>query len=208
MLYFCLLIGSVCYYYFILRKYNSLGFRLFSIFTFITIAFCFWLYEDTKTEKAIETNAKLIDGLLISKTKLNSDLKNSPNNSIAVIINNKDTLSTYEYISEQEWNKWLIGQTLPIYIIDNEHKNIIVQESYNRYLSQKWILYLVTSFFFSLGLLCWYLFRNFKVGVNTETGEEWLEKDGKMIFDERKTASQRIGKRINIISKLIQLLPK
>lgn len=36
--------GLVLYYIFVLRRYNALGFRLFSLFTFISIAFAIWIW--------------------------------------------------------------------------------------------------------------------------------------------------------------------
>ena len=206
----CMLIGGLLYYYFVLRKYNSLGFRLFSLFTFITLSFCYWLYEDTQTQKSMIKNGQTINGILLAKEKKTQPGSSSPDNVLIMRLslqsNKPDTLQVYKYTSVEEWERFKIGETIPL-LYDAEKNNLFVKESYHRMLNDQWILYVVASVFFLIGAACWYFLRNYKVGVD-EAGNEWVEKDGEIYLDERKSPTSQVLKRANIVSKLFQVLSK
>ncbi len=206
----CMLIGGLLYYYFVLRKYNSLGFRLFSLFTFITLSFCYWLYEDTQTQKSMIKNGQTINGIVLAKEKKTQPGSSSPDNVLIMRLslqsNKPDTLQVYKYTSVEEWERFKIGETIPL-LYDAEKNNLFVKESYHRMLNDQWILYVVASVFFLIGACCWYFLRNYKVGVD-EAGNEWVEKDGEIYLDERKSPTSQVLKRANIVSKLFQVLGK
>lgn len=206
----CMPVGGVAYYYFVLRKYNSLGFRLFSLFTFITISFCYWLYEDTQTQKSMLAHGQTISGIVLSKEKKAQPGSSSPDNVLTMRVslqpNKVDTLQLYKYTSLDEWNRFKIGESLPL-IYDAEKNNLFVKESYQRMLKDQWVLYVVAGVFFLIGTACWYFLRNYKVGVD-EAGNEWVEKDGKIYLDERKSPTSQVLKRANIVSKLFQVFEK
>ena len=65
-------------------------------------------------------------------------------------------------------------------------------------------MYLFPAFFFVLGLAAFFFLRKYKVGIHEDTGDEYLEKDGKIILDERGNEAARTLKRVNIISKILQ----
>lgn len=206
----CLLIGGLLYYYFVLRKYNSLGFRLFSLFTFVTLSFCYWLYEDTQTQKSMLKNGQTISGIVLAKEKKTQPGSSSPDNVLIMRLslkpNKPDTLQVYKYTSLEEWDSFQIGDIVPL-LYDAEKNNLFVKESYQRMLNDQWVLYVVASVFFLIGAGCWYFLRNYKVGVD-EAGNEWVEKGEKIYLDERKSPASQVLKRANIISKLFQVLSK
>jgi hypothetical protein len=205
-----MLVGGLLYYYFVLRKYNSLGFRLFSLFTFITLAFCYWLYEDTQTQKSMLAHGQTLNGTVLAKEKKTQPGSSSPDNVLTMRVslqpNKVDTLQVYKYTSLEEWERFKIGEFIPL-LYDSEKNNLFVKESYQRMLNDQWVLYVVAGFFFLIGAACWYFLRNYKVGVD-ESGNEWVEKDGKIYLDERKSPTSQFLKRANIVSKLFQVLGK
>ena len=44
----------LAYYYFVLRKYNTLGFRLFSLCFFVSVAMLYWWWGDWRELKLVE----------------------------------------------------------------------------------------------------------------------------------------------------------
>ncbi|MFN8343672.1 MAG: hypothetical protein U0X91_01635 [Spirosomataceae bacterium] len=202
--------GGLLYYYFVLRKYNSLGFRLFSLFTFITSTFCYWLYEDTQIQKSILKNGRTVNGIVLAKEKKTQAGSSSPDNVVTVRLSlqalKTDTFQVYKYTSAEEWERFKIGSTIPL-IYDVGKNNLFIKESYHRMLNDQWVLYVVAAVFFLIGVCCWYFLRNYKVGVDG-AGNEWVEKDGKIYLDERKSPASQALKGGNIVSKLLQALSK
>jgi hypothetical protein len=113
------------------------------------------------------------------------------------------TITTSEFISNEELAALKIGQNIEV-LFNPTNQQIYYTVSLARYKSQQWIFYLLPAFFFLLGCMSWYFLRNFKVGVHADTGDEYLEKDGKIVLDEKGNNVARTMKRVNIISKLFQ----
>ena len=65
-----LLVGTflMAYYYFVLRTYNTLGFRLFSLFFFTSIAVTYWWYVDYHEMKNTETTGIATKALILKKS--------------------------------------------------------------------------------------------------------------------------------------------
>ncbi len=206
--YGCALLGGLLYYYFVLRRYNSLGFRLFSLFAFAAIMFGYWLYQDSLLQNSFRENGRLVSGLILSKNKISSATTSSPDNAVtvaAVLHTHKtDTVQTSEYISIEEWAAFKPGDQVDL-LYDPATDTLVVKISYERMLSEQWIMYVVAGVFLGIGVLCWYFLRHYKIGVDEQTGDEWVEKDGKIYLDERKSPTAKVLKRANIGSKLAQL---
>jgi len=62
-------------YWFVLRKYNSLGLRMFALCFFVFAACCVWLYNDEVELKTIFTNGEGYIASIISKTKTGNAVK-------------------------------------------------------------------------------------------------------------------------------------
>ncbi|MVM40495.1 hypothetical protein GO730_27230 [Spirosoma sp. HMF3257] len=76
--------------------------------------------------------------------------------------------------------------------------------SFNRYKTQQWLLYALPIFFFIIGLILGITCRKYEVGIHEDTGDEYLERDGEIILDEKLSSTARMLKRMNIVSKLVQ----
>ena len=66
-----ILTGAVLFgiYWFVLRKYNSLGLRLFTLCFFLFVACCVWLYKDEQSLKNTLTAGEQHIATVISKEK-------------------------------------------------------------------------------------------------------------------------------------------
>ncbi|MEO6721370.1 MAG: hypothetical protein ABIN67_13460 [Ferruginibacter sp.] len=197
----------IAFYWFVLRKYNSLGFRMLFLCTFLFVGCCTWLYKDEIQLKNTIANGEEHVANIISKAVVGK--KND--NEVEISFTAKDgtliTTKTSQYISKPEWDKFEIGKPLSVLYVPG-NKKTFVQQSIMRFKGDKIFLYYFAGFWLVLGIVLYFWLRKYKVGVD-DSGNEWLEKaDGTILLDERKSAAFRAAKHGNIISKMIQAFGK
>ncbi|MCX7423428.1 MAG: hypothetical protein NT013_28370 [Planctomycetia bacterium] len=197
-----MLVGGVAYYWFVLRRFNSLGFRLLSIFTFIAVMTSVWIQQDRQLQQSVLANGKTVVGKLVDKQQQGTD------STVTVEVRLDDAepvrRSTAEFISMAEYANFVVGEPIEL-LHDTQTDAVYVKQSYQRMVADFWILYVFAGFFFVVGVVCWFSLRKLKVGVD-EHGDEWIEKeDGTVILDERQRPAARDLKRANILSKLWQM---
>jgi hypothetical protein len=203
-----LLIGAFIFavYWFVLRKYNSLGLRLGFLCCFLFVGCCVWLYKDEVLLKNTIANGEEHIASILSKEKVGKN-----DNEVELTFTAKDgktiTAKTSTYVSQQEWDKFETGKPLAVLYVPGTQQTY-VQQSIMRFKADKIYLYFFAGFWLVLGVIVYIWLRKYKVGVD-ETGNEWVVKpDGSVILDERKSGASRAAKRINIISKLAQVFGK
>ena len=202
------LIGIVFFaiYWFIMRKYNSLGLRMLIMCFCLFIASCVWLYKDeVKLKHTIATGEEHVAGIISKSTvgKNDHEVEISFTANDGRVINTK----TSSYVSQQEWDKFETGRPLSVlYVADKQQT--YVQQSIMRFKADKIYLYFFAGFWLILGIGLYVWLRKYKVGVD-DSGNEWVEKpDGSIILDERRNQAYRVAKRGNILSKLVQTFGK
>ena len=203
-----LLIGIVLFavYWFILRKYNSLGLRLFVLCFLLFIASCVWLYKDESSLTRILNTGEEHIAFVTSKSRTakTNEVEISFTSEGDKAINTK----TSAYISQEEWERFERGKPLSVIYVPST-KQTFVQQSIMRFKADKIYLYFFSGFWLILGVIVYAWLRKYKVGVDENTGDEWVIKpDGSIILDERKSGASRVAKRGNIISKLAQAFGK
>lgn len=202
---FWMLVGCVAYYWFVLRRFNSLGFRLLSLFTFISVMVGVWIQQDRQLQQRVLTSGRTVVGTLVDKQQQGTDSTVT----VEVLLGGSEPVrrSTSEFISMTEYASLIVGKPIEL-LHDTQTDAIYVKQSFQRMVADFWILYLFAGFFFVIGVACWFWLRKLKVGVD-EHGNEWVEKeDGTVILDERQSATARALKRGNILSKLWQTFGK
>jgi hypothetical protein len=171
----------------------------------VAILFACWTWQDEKQLASIEKNGEHYTATILSKEKTDNS-QSSPDNSVFLSFKNKNgeiiIMQAHEYISEKEWQTFEKGKSIDV-TYDRDANELFVAESLKRFRGNKWVLYAAAGFFFLVGSGCWFFLRKYKVQVN-EKGEEWVEKDGKIMLDERNNPAATTVKKINIFSKLIQ----
>lgn len=194
-------------WYFVLRKYNSLGLRMFFLFTVIAALACSWLYTDIQDTKSMEKNGELHAAEVIEKAKAKSESSSSPHNQITIAFEQpageKYMATTYTYISDEEYNALRIGQTIHV-LYNPVNDQTYYTVSFNRYKNDQWFLYAFPAVLFLIGSILGITLRKYKVGIGGGTGAEYVEKDGKIFLDERGNATATNLKHLNIVSKLFQ----
>lgn len=204
-----ILIGAFIFaiYWFILRKYNSLGLRLFVLCFLLFIACCVWLYRDEADLKNTLAAGEEHIATILSKEKVGNN-----DNEVTVSFTSKDgktvNTKTSKYVSQQEWDKFETGKPLSVIYVAATQQTY-VQQSIMRFKDDKIYLYFFAGFWLVLGSILYIWLRKLKVGVDEETGAEWvIKEDGSVILDERKSKAAGYVKRANILSKLVQAFGK
>ncbi len=189
-------------YWFILRKHNSLGLRLFVLCFLLFVGSCVWLYKDEMKLKAALQKGEEHTANIVSKSIVGKN-----DNQVKVSFTSKEgkfiTTETTAYVSKPEWDGFETGAPLAVIYLPDTNETF-VQQSILRFKGDKIALYYFSGFWLvlGLGLLIW--LRNYKVGVD-KYGNEWVEKpDGSVILDERTSRLSRSAKRFNILSKMGQ----
>ncbi|MGC4104255.1 hypothetical protein [Ferruginibacter sp.] len=203
------LIGAFIFavYWFVLRRYNTLGLRMLFLCVLLFAGCCTWLYKDEKDlahtiSKGEEHVATILSKSVSGKNK---------DNTVEISFTAKDgrliNIATSKYVSQQEWEKFEVGKPLSILYVPDSQQTY-VQQSIMRFKSDKIYLYFFAGFWVVLGIVLYLWLRKYKVGVD-ERGNEWLEReDGTVFFDERRSSAMRIAKHGNIVSKLLQTFGK
>jgi hypothetical protein len=194
-------------YWFVLRKHNSLGLRMFILCFLVFAACCVWLYKDEAQLKTTLTNGEEYIAAIISKDKINN---NDNEVEISFIAKNGKTVrtKTSQYISQAEWNNFETGKPVSVIYLPSTQQTF-VEQSIMRFKTDKNYLWFFAGFWLLLGLILMIGLRKMKVGVDEATGDEWvIKKDGSIILDERKSKASKTIKRINILSKFIQAFNK
>lgn len=203
------LIGTFIFaiYWFVLRKYNALGLRLFVLCFLLFIGCCTWLYKDEMKLKNTIAKGEEHVATVISKSVVGKKKDNEVEISFTAKDGRMVNAKTSAYVSQQEWEKFEIGKPISVLYVAASQETF-VQQSIMRFKSDKIYLYFFAGFWLVLGLALLIWLRNYKVGVD-ESGNEWVEKpNGAVILDERNSQAYRIAKRANLISKLVQSFGK
>lgn len=203
------LIGAFIFaiYWFVLRKHNSLGLRLLVLCVLLFAGCCVWIYKDeVRLENTLVHGEEHIASVIAKAKTGNND------NEVTVSFTAKDgsaiNTKTSMYVSAEEWEKFETGKPLSVIYVAGSNETY-VQQSVLRFRGDKIYLYFFAGFWLLLGggLYAW-LYK-IKVGVDENTGAEWLIRpDGSVFFDERKSKASQVMKRVNILSKLTQSLAR
>lgn len=194
-------------YWFILRRYNALGLRLFVLCFLLFIGCCVWIYKDEMNLKATLNAGEEHIAVVTAKSK-----KNGKDNEVSISFTARDgktiNTSTSDYVSLQEWDRFEYGKPVSVIYVPSIHQTF-VQQSIMRFKGDKIYLYGFAGFWLVTGLVLLIWLRNIKVGVDENTGAEWLvKKDGTIMFDERRSQAAQTMKKVNIVSKMFQAFAK
>jgi Ca2+/Na+ antiporter len=203
-----LIIGAFLFavYWFIMRRFNTLGLRMFLLCFFLFVACSIWLYKDEKQLKHTIENGEEHVATIVSKATVGKN-----DHQVEIAFAAKDgkliTAKTNEYVSQEEWDRFEPGKPLSVLYVPDRQQTY-VQQSIMRFKNDKVYLYYFAGFWLVLGAALFFWLRKYRVGVD-DSGNEWLEReDGSVLLDERKSKAMRTAKHVNIFSKMMQSFGK
>jgi hypothetical protein len=206
MVLFAVFVFLLAYYYFILRKYNTLGFRLFSLFFFVGASVLYWWWGDWRALKEAERNGINTMAEVTQKRKEGSDwlvevhFKNQAGNDI--------TWTHKGGMSDEELAAIVVNQpTLIRYSPATD--SFFLEKSFQRQNHDMIWLLLFPGLLFLLGCLSWLFLRKYRIHPHEGTIYEYMtDETGQIVLDDAKNESTKNLRKANLISKIIQLFTK
>lgn len=196
----------LAYYYVVLRRFNTLGFRLFSLCVFVSIAFLYWWWGDYRALKNLEENGISSDGLVWEKKQQGGDWL------ITVVVQGPnfdlDMRPLDKAISTEELKTIVLKEPVKVRFVPLG-KGAMLEQSYQRHLrDNNWFL-LFPAFFLLLGCAAWFFLRRYRIHPHEGTVYEYMtDESGNVVLDDAKNEDTKNLKKWSMISKFIDLLGK
>lgn len=201
---FALLIFFLAYYYFVLRKYNTLGFRLFSLCFFVTVAMLYWWSTDWRELKRVEHHG--ISTMAEVRQKRMEDSSWLVEVSFREKTGKLVTRSCIGGMSDEELAEVRINQPTSIRY-SPESDTFFLEKSFLRQ-NRDMVWFLVfPAFFLLLGSLSWIFLRRYRIHPHEGTSYEYMtDENGKVVLDDARNQTTKALHNANLFSKIFQML--
>lgn len=202
-----MLIGAfiflLAYYYFILRKYNTLGFRLFSLCFFVSAAMVYWWWSDWRELKKMEQEGITEAAYVLEKKQAGKDWLVSVQ--FTDEGGNQVTLPCDTGMSVEELAA--VVPERPVFIrFRPGSTSVFLESSYQRRIKDNGWFLLFPAFFLLLGCTAWFFLRKYRVHAHEGTVYEYVtNEEGKVVLDDAANETTKGLKKANLMSKLMQL---
>jgi hypothetical protein len=200
-----LLVGTflMAYYYFVLRTYNTLGFRLFSLFFFTSIAVTYWWYVDYRDLKNTEKAGIATQGLILKKSDNSLEFQFTDVVGKPLVRTQTGGISVEEFAAVNE------GQFAPI-LYSPQSETVYLTSSYQRQISDNIYILVFPGLLFLIGSLCWIFLRKYRVHAYEDgsINEYVTDENGKVVLDDARNSTTKAFRNYSTMSKLVQLFDK
>ncbi|MVM33084.1 hypothetical protein GO755_23790 [Spirosoma sp. HMF4905] len=199
----CFGVFLMAYYYFVLRKYNTLGFRMFSLFFFIGLWFCYWWYGSDQDLKNIQHNGVPTQALILKKTDNSLEVSFTNPSGKPIVRTQTGGISVEEFAAVTE------GKTAPI-LYSPRTDTFFLTSSFQRQLSDTIYILWFAGVLFLIGTLCWLFLYKYRVHAygNGSIYEYVTDESGKVVLDDNKNIFTRSLRNYTTMSKLFELFEK
>jgi len=189
----------MAYYYFVLRKYNTLGFRMFSLFFFTACFACYWWYTADRDLKSIQRTGIATDALVLKKTDNDLTVRFTDQTGKTVERTQKGGISVQEFAAVSE------GRTAPI-LYAPRAGTIYLASSYQRQLHDNIYLLVFPALLFLIGAGCWIFLRKYRVHAHGVGIYEYVtDENGKVVLDDNASPLTRSFRNYTTLGKLFEL---
>lgn len=192
----------MAYYYFVLRKYNSLGFRMFSLCFFVGTAVCYWWYINYRDLQSLEKAGVATQALVLHKSANSLTVRFTDPAGRTVERTQNGGISVEEFAAVRE------GEEAPI-LYRPESKSFFLASSYRRQLSDNAYILILPGLLFALGIGSLIFLSRYRVHAHEGTMYEYVtDENGKVVLDDNKNATTRALRVGSTLSKLVGLFRK
>ena len=192
----------MAYYYFVLRKYNTLGFRMFSLFFFTSTSVCYWWYTGYADLKQIQQNGMATSALVLEKGADHLDVRFMDQLGHPVVRTQTGGISVEEFAAVKE------GQSVPI-VYSPEADIVYLTSSYQRQLNDTMYFLVFPGLLFLLGVVSWIYLRKYRVHAHEGTIYEYLtDESGRVVFDDARNSTTKALRISSTVSKLFQIFER
>lgn len=189
----------LAYYYFVLRKYNTLGFRMFSLFFFVGFSVCYWWYADYSDLKNVQKTGIATQGIILHKTANSLEVRFTDRSGKSVVRTQTGGISVEEFAAVT------IGQSAPI-LYSPTSDSFYLTSSYQRQLHDNVYILVFPGLLFLIGILCWIFLRKYRVHAHEGTLYEYVtDENGKVILDDARNSTTKSLRTYATMSKLFQI---
>jgi hypothetical protein len=199
----CVGIFLMAYYFFVLRKYNTLGFRLFSLFSFTSIAVCYWWYIDYADLKDVEKNGAATEAVVLKKSADNLEFRFTDQTGNTIVRTQAGGISVEEFASVSE------GKPAPV-LYSRQSDVIYLKSSYERQLRDNIYILFFPGLLFLIGSLCWIFLRKYRVHAHGDGSiyEYVTDENGKIVLDDAQNSTTKSLRKYATLSKLFEIFGK
>ncbi len=189
----------MAYYYFVLRKYNSLGFRIFSLCFFTGLSVCYWWYTDYVDLKNVQQHGIATQALVLKKGANHLDVR-------FIDQRGKPVLRTQTGgISVEEFAAVTVGQPAPI-LYNPRSGAFYLASSYQRQIQDHGYILLLPGMLFLIGIACWIFLRNYRVHAHEGTLYEYVtNEEGQVVLDDARNTTTKALRVSSTLGKLWQV---
>jgi hypothetical protein len=190
----------MAYYYFVLRKYNTLGFRMFSLFFFIGLSVSYWWYSSDQVLKNIQQTGIPTQALVLKKTANDLELSFTSPAGKPLIRTQTGGMSVNELAAVTA------GQIAPI-LYSPKSDTFFLASSFQRQRSDNIYILGFAGLLFLIGTLCWIFLYRYRVHAYEDgTIFEYVtDESGKVVLDDAKNGLTKSLRTYTTMSKLFQL---
>ncbi|RRB07264.1 hypothetical protein [Larkinella rosea] len=194
----------LAYYYFVLRKYNTLGFRLFSLFFFTSLSVCYWWYTDYVDLKTVEENGIATQGIVLKKTKDQLVFRFTDQSGKSVERTQNGGISVKEFASVQT------DSPAPIlYSPETGSDVVFLTSSYQRQINDNKYILVFPGLLFLIGLGCGIFLRKYRVHAHEGTMYEYVtDENGNVVLDDAHSSTTKSLRTYSTMSKLFQIFDR
>lgn len=192
----------MAYYYFVLRRYNALGFRLFSLFFFTSISVCYWWYIDYVDLKAVEENGIAAQGMVLKKSEDQLEFRFIDQMGKPVVRTQTGGISAEEFASVQE------GGSAPI-LYSPDSEVVFLTSSYQRQINDNKYILVFPGLLFLIGAACGIFLRKYRVHAHEGTMYEYVtDENGKVVLDDAQNSTTKTLRTYSTMSKFLQIFER
>ena len=189
----------MAYYYFVLRKYNTLGFRLFSLFFFISVSVCYWWYTDYADLKNVQKTGIATQALVLKKSANSLEVSFADQSGKSVVRTQTGGISVGEFAAVKE------GNLAPI-LYSSKSDTFYLTSSFQRQIGDNIYILGFAGVLFLIGALCWIFLRKYRVHAREGSLYEYVtDESGKVVLDDAQNGFTRSLRTYTTMSKLFQL---
>ena len=188
----------MAYYYFVLRTFNTLGFRLFSLFFFVGIGVCYWWYTDYRDLKDVQENGIATQAIVLKKSTNSLNVRFTDQSGKLVERTQTDGISAEEFAAVQE-GRWAAILYSP------QSDTVYLTSSYQRQLNDNVYMLVLPGILFLIGIVCLIMLRKYRVLPHEGTIYEYLvDENGKVVLDDVKNSTTKGLRMTSTMGKLFQ----
>ena len=192
----------MAWYYFVLRTYNTLGLRMFSLFFFVGSAVCYWCYDNYRDLKAIQQYGIARQAIVLKKTDNRIDFRFADPLGKLIVRTQTGGISATEFAAVSE------GQ--PASILYNPQSNVVfLTSSYQRLIDDTVYFLVFPVLLLLIGIVCWISLRKYRVYAHKGTIYEYVtDETGEVVLDDLRNRTTQALRKYSTLSKLIQLFER